>query len=278
MQVTKALFWIAVLSVMGWAGLPSTGNCGEEGLRLQAERPSFKLAPVVPRYPLLLAQGEDTLKKEISELIRPLGWKSPRRAMLYSLILPGMGQWYSESKGVAKLYFFAEAGLWTYFLVSKAQEGMLRNSYTAFAAGNAGTNPSGAPDRYFKDLGQFYDSDSANEWIRRQAREQYPNDKAAQENYIQSRLYNGDRAWAWRDNDVWLRYKDLRLRSLEARHRASNLVGWAILHHILSGLDAARVASKHNRNLSRAPEKWEWKLGMSPGLEPEASLSLGRGF
>lgn len=278
MQDPKALFWIAVLLTAGLSGLPSTGYGNEDGFRGKEEWQSLNLAPFAPRYPLLLAQGEDTLKKEASEPVRLLGWKSPRRAMLYSLILPGMGQWYSESKGVAKLYFFAEAGLWTYFLVSKTQEGMLRNSYTAFAAGNAGTNPSGAPDRYFKDLGQFYDSDSANEWIRREAREQYPNDKAAQENYIQSRLYTGDQTWAWRDNDVWLRYKDLRLRSLEARHRASNLVGWVILHHILSGLDAARGASKHNRNLSRAPEQWEWKLGMSPGLEPGVSLSIRRGF
>jgi hypothetical protein len=171
-----------------------------------------------------------------------------------------------------------EAGLWTYFLVSKAQEGILRGGYTAFAAGNASTNPSGATNQYFKDLGQFYSSDSANEWIRRQAREQYPNDKAKQEEYINTRLYSGDRTWAWRDQAAWFSYRDQRLRSLEARHRASYVMGWAIVHRILSGLDAARVASKHNRNLSAAPERWEWKLGLAPGFEPGVSFSVGRGF
>ena len=230
-------------------------------------------------HSLLLAQENDTLKRKEPALpAHPVGWKSPKRAMLYSLVLPGMGQWYSESKGAAKLYFTMEAGLWTYFLVSKAQEGILRGGYTAFAAGNASTNPSGAPNQYFKDLGQFYSSDSANEWIRRQAREQYPNDKAKQEEYINTRLYSGDRTWAWRDQAAWFSYRDQRLRSLEARHRASYVMGWAIVHRILSGLDAARVASKHNRNLSAAPERWEWRLGMAPGLEPGVSLSVGRGF
>ena len=230
-------------------------------------------------HSLLLAQENDTLKRKEPALpAHPVGWKSPKRAMLYSLVLPGMGQWYSESKGAAKLYFTMEAGLWTYFLVSKAQEGILRGGYTAFAAGNASTNPSRAPNQYFKDLGQFYSSDSANEWIRRQAREQYPNDKAKQEEYINTRLYSGDRTWAWRDQAAWFSYRDQRLRSLEARHRASYVMGWAIVHRILSGLDAARVASKHNRNLTQAPERWEWKLGMAPGLEPGVSLSVGRGF
>jgi hypothetical protein len=230
-------------------------------------------------HSLLLAQENDTLKRKEPALpAHPVGWKSPKRAMLYSLVLPGMGQWYSESKGAAKLYFTMEAGLWTYFLVSKAQEGILRGGYTAFAAGNASTNPFGAPNQYFKDLGQFYSSDSANEWIRRQAREQYPNEKAKQEEYINTRLYSGDRTWAWRDQAAWLSYRDQRLRSLEARHRASYVMGWAIVHRILSGLDAARVASKHNRALSRAPERWEWKLGLAPGLEPGVSFSVGRGF
>ena len=230
-------------------------------------------------HSLLLAQENDTLKRKEPALpAHPVGWKSPKRAMLYSLVLPGMGQWYSESKGAAKLYFTMEAGLWTYFLVSKAQEGILRGGYTAFAAGNASTNPSGAPNQYFKDLGQFYSSDSANEWIRRQAREQYPNDKAKQEEYINTRLYSGDRTWAWRDQAAWFSYRDQRLRSLEARHRASYVMGWAIVHRILSGLDAARVAGKHNRNLSVAPERWEWKLGLAPGLEPGVSFSVGRGF
>jgi len=229
--------------------------------------------------PVFLAQKEDTLKDRGPLLpTSPLGWKSPRRAMLYSLILPGMGQWYSESKGAAKLYFSIEAGLWTYFLVSKAQEGILRKGYVAFAAGNANTNPSKAPNQYFKDLGQFFSSDSANEWIRRQAREQYPNDKAKQEEYISARLYTGDHTWVWNDQASWLSYRDQRLRSLEARHRASYAVGWAIVHRILSGLDAARVASRHNRDLSATPEQWQWKLGMTPGFEPGVSLSVGRGF
>ena len=230
-------------------------------------------------HSLLLAQENDTLKRKEPALpAHPVGWKSPKRAMLYSLVLPGMGQWYSESKGAAKLYFTMEAGLWTYFLVSKAQEGILRGGYTAFAAGNASTNPFGAPNQYFKDLGQFYSSDSANEWIRRQAREQYPNDKAKQEEYINTRLYSGDRTWAWRDQAAWFSYRDQRLRSLEARHRASYVMGWAIVHRILSGLDAARVAGKHNRHLSATPERWEWKLGLAPGLEPGVSFSVGRGF
>jgi hypothetical protein len=230
-------------------------------------------------HSLLLAQENDTLKRKDPALPgHPAGWKSPKRAMLYSLVLPGMGQWYAESKGAAKLYFTIETGLWTYFLVSKAQEGILRGGYTAFAAGNASTNPSGAPDQYFKDLGQFFSSDSANEWIRREAREQYPNDKAKQEEYINTRIYSGDRTWAWRDQAAWFSYRDQRLRSLEARHRASYVMGWAIVHRILSGLDAARVAGKHNRSLSAAPERWEWRLGMAPGLEPGVSLSVGRGF
>jgi hypothetical protein len=230
-------------------------------------------------HPYLFAQKGDTLKTRVPVLATHLmGWKSPRRAMLYSLILPGMGQWYSDSKGAAKLYFTIEAGLWSYFLVSKAQEGILRTGYTAFAAGNANTNPSGAPDQYFKDLGQFYSSDSANEWIRRQAREQYPNDRAAQNDYISSRLYTGDRTWYWKSEAAWITYRDQRVRSLEAGHRASYAIGWAIVHHVLSALDAARVASKHNRNLSAAPERWDWKLGMTPTLEPGISLSVGRGF
>lgn len=193
--------------------------------------------------------------------------KSLKKAFFLSLVLPGLGEWYAGSKGEGKFFLFIEGGIWTYYGVNKIQGNILRGEYKAFAGLNANTNPDGAPDQYFKDLGLFWSSDSANERIRRDAREQFPDNPQAQQEYINSRIYTGEREWEWRDKNSFRTYKDMRVSSLKAYHRAGYSFGFALLNRLISGIEAIRLTRNLNRELKSGKENIPLHFGFRGDFE-----------
>ncbi len=196
---------------------------------------------------------------------------NPRKAMLYSLLLPGLGQQMAGRAERARVFYAVEAGIWATFVTFRLQGDARTDRYIEFAEFAGGVDPSGKDSDYWRTIAQFERSDpgpfSANEFIRRQARAIYPDDIEAQHRYLENNGYFNDRAWDWQNADNLARYQKLRSRSIDAYDRADLSIAAAIAHRLVSMIDAARMASKANREASEKAASEEDRFNPRFGMK-----------
>ncbi len=204
--------------------------------------------------------------------------KNTKKAMLYSLILPGLGEYYLGHRTRAKGFFVAEGAIWTAFTVFRVQGNHRRDLYREYAEVNAGV-PRRNDDDYYRVIGNYDSAEgpySANEQVRREARAIFPNQPDRQEEYFQEHAYLGDDAWQWGSTESRLRFKDMRSSSLDAYHRADLSIGLAVANRILSVLDAGILAAKqHREEDSEGRFSWDVETGREG---PGAHITLARTF
>ncbi|MCU0606373.1 MAG: hypothetical protein MUF78_02860 [Candidatus Edwardsbacteria bacterium] len=186
--------------------------------------------------------------------------KSIKRAFFMSLVVPGAGEYYVGAKRYTAGFLAAEGLIWSFALVSKFQGDMWRRDYRGYAAQRADANHSREDDDYYRDVYEYPNSDWYNEDQWRQARDLYPDDLAAQAAYVSDKLYGEADAWRWRTDGDWNRYRELRVRSRNALQRISYAAGSALLNHLLSAVNAARVARRYNKRHAATAGTVGWRL------------------
>ena len=184
---------------------------------------------------------------------------NPKKAMLYSLLLPGLGQQAAGRQERARVFYAIEAGIWTSFAIFTIQGNEQQDRYIEYAEFTAGADGSGKDDEYWRTLARYERSDpgpgSANEFIRRQARALYPGDRAAQEAYFADNGYFENETWDWQNADNMARYQNLRSQSLDSYDKAEFSIFAAIANRVVSVIDAARVATDANRATAASSKK-----------------------
>jgi len=128
--------------------------------------------------------------------------KNAGLAILYSLLLPGMGELYAESYSNGKYFTIAEAALWGMYLGINSYGNWQKDRYISFAASNGGVNTDGKNDKYFATISEYLDID------------QYNNTKALERRFDEmynSTAYN----WKWTDEDR-KRYRNMWVSSEQA--------------------------------------------------------------
>jgi hypothetical protein len=188
------------------------------------------------------------------------GRKSPGLAAIYSLLIPGMGEWYSGDIGSGKYFMIGEGVLWLTYAVFEISGNDLRDASRAFAVSHAGVTTAGKDDQYFIDIGNFLSIDDYNA---KKLRDRDP-----------GRLYDpAGYTWIWDSDADRASYRDQRVRS-ESMYNGTKFVGAAILvNHVASAINAARLAISHNSALGAALEHTTFgarvtgPLGRPDGLE-----------
>jgi hypothetical protein len=250
-----------MLILLGMAAAPAWGGTPLGPDRLYDSRQVLELAAAEPGPGLALDA--------------PV--KNPKLAMLFSLLLPGLGEHYLGHTGRAKVFFATEGLIWTSFAVFRVQGAHREDLYREYAEVHAGVSPRDDDD-FYRQIGNFNSSDgpySANEVVRRQARAIYPNNPDAQQSYFDENAYTGDNAWNWSDPSIREQYRDLRSSSLDAFHRSELSIGAAVANRLLSIIDAGILASKLNRAASPESGGVSWQIQ----AEPEGGrLTLSRAF
>ncbi len=188
--------------------------------------------------------------------------KSIKQAFFMSLALPGAGEYYVGAKRYAAGFLTAEGLIWGFALVSKFQGDMWRSDYRNYAAQQAGANYGREDDNYYRDVYEYPNSEWYNEDQWRQAREQYPTDPQAQAAFVAGRLYGTADAWRWTTESDWDRYRSMRVKSRKALQRISYAAGSALLNHLLSAVNAARLARSYNIRQARKTAAIEWRLDL----------------
>lgn len=160
--------------------------------------------------------------------------KSPGLALLASLAVPGLGELYAGRYDVGKYSTIAEVSLWIFYTAAEVYSGQVRNDAISYAKIYAGAEVAGKPDQFFVDIGNFLNTEDYNikkihdgdyELI-------YPNSLSYQ--------------WQWQSDADRARFKSLRIKADEYLNYGRYTAAVIILNHLVSAIDAARLAVNFN--------------------------------
>jgi hypothetical protein len=184
---------------------------------------------------------------------------------LYSLLLPGMGQLSMGEKGHAIPFFIAEGLIWTSYAYWRVAGNLREDDYIEQAQRNAGVGVSDAEDDYWSIVGQYSRSsgegpDSYEEDLRRDAREIYPSDPAAQDAYVAENLPTGDEAWEWSTEDLRVQYRDTRESANTAFHRAKYSFAAALVNRVVSLIDIRLLRRNQQEEARTGEPKPEYRI------------------
>ncbi len=165
--------------------------------------------------------------------------KSRGRAFLKSLLLPGWGQHYAESKKSMRLFILTEAlTVGSYFGFSTWSH-WLEDDYRAFAVTHAGINLDGKGDSYFVDIGNFNNLVVYNQAQLR--------DRDLVDVYRDTKAFN----WQWDNNQNREKFEDLRIRSDRAANNSEFALAAIVLNHLVSAIHSTLSVYKYNKKISK---------------------------
>lgn len=200
-----------------WEESPPPGGSDPKFLKLQLLSRSFTLRTRV-ELPQVMHEKKSVLK-----------------AVVLSLLVPGMGELYADRFDVGRYMVISESGLWMTYTGFRLYGGLLRDDARDFAKVHGQIDPTGKQEQYYVDIGNFRDVFEYNE-------------KQLRDREVQN-LYDPDGGffWRWEDEGFRLRYRELRVSSDAVFNNSRFVIGAIIVNHVLSALNAARLTAAHNR-------------------------------
>lgn len=165
-------------------------------------------------------------------LVYPEEGKDHIKAFFMSFALPGLGQYYAESPGNARIFIASELAILGSYYYNTVMKKAYRDDYLSHAALHAGVNPEGFGTSYLNALGSFNSSFEYNNY--------------QQKISYTPGIYSGDMIWNWETEDKRLRFKNLRERELDYENYIKYCMAGIILNHFLSGLNAAKLVQNRN--------------------------------
>ena len=173
--------------------------------------------------------------------------------MFFSAILPGSGELYAKNYNKAAGFFCAEITIILSYFRLKDETDWAINSYKQFAFSNAEVSQN-EDDSYYQLIQNYRSSDIYNSNILRDARNYfliYKNDPEGYENYLQKNLISQDQEWDWGTDENWVRYKKMRYDKQNLEIYTKFTFAAAILNRVVSFVDAAVTARKHNNSVEK---------------------------
>jgi hypothetical protein len=175
----------------------------------------------------ILQQGDlDSLQKKSN---------SRTKSVLYSLILPGAGQWSLGYKGRAKFFMGAEFLLWVGYFGTQSYANIIQDNYQSYASVHAGSNSLRKDEQYWIDIGSSDNIYSFNE--------QRLRDRNKDALYQENSVYY----WQWDNKDSRKYYNNLRVKEHDWERRATFIVGAFILNRVVSAIDVIRIIRRENK-------------------------------
>lgn len=173
--------------------------------------------------------------------------KSPALAILYSVLLPGMGELYAGSYEKGYYFTIADGVLWGLFTGFTLYGNWKEDNYKSFAQSNGGVNNDGKDEEYYANIGVYLSIDDFN---------------TAQElNRDFNQVYNTTtHYWNWNSESERKEYRNMWSSSEGAFNNVRFAVGALILNRIVSAINAVRLVSAHNKNLT---EQMGWNVSFS---------------
>lgn len=174
---------------------------------------------------------------------------SARRAMMYSALVPGLGEMYLGEHTRGAVFMGAEVLImFAYFRLNKEVD-WKTNSYRQFADRYAGISSNYGED-YYRLINSYISSDQYNSEIELYLRNRYiiwEYNPELYDYYMQQYMISDEDSWEWESREKWLRYREIR-RDKQSLEILSNFaLGAALLNRIISIVDSAILARNINR-------------------------------
>jgi hypothetical protein len=180
--------------------------------------------------------------------------KSVPKAFLLSLLVPGSGQFYSQSPGRGRFFLGTELAILAGYLGLRLYSDWKEEDYQLYAAAHAGVDSQGKSENYFEDVSLYMSMEEYN----RQQLNDFRED---------AELYSGADFWEWDSQASRREFDSLYRASTNAGDNSVILTGLGLLNHLLSAVDAARTARLFNKKQASAagPVRFTFKVKPSPG-------------
>jgi len=197
---------------------------------------STVFAQVNIRQELLSQKLEMTENARVDLRLQPPSGssKSVALAVVYSLLLPGMGDLYAEHFSTGKYFVMADAGLWLTYAGFRMQASWLKQDAQSFASQHSSASFAGKDAQFAVNLGNYASVDA----------------------YNQAKLRNGEYgllydprssfSWNWDSDADRLAYKARRARSDEVVRNSEFVLGALVLNRIVAALSAWRATTLFN--------------------------------
>jgi len=192
--------------------------------------------------------------------------KSPGLAILYSLLLPGMGELYADSYSSGQYFTIAEGMLWVTYFGINSYGSWLKDRYTSFAQSNGGVNTGGKDADYFATISEYRNID------------EYNDEKALERDF--GSMFNRERFyWNWETDQQRKDYRSMWVSSEQAFNNLRFVVGALIVNRIVSAINAVRMVSAYNKRQS-TEMGWNISLGIDnkPTLPSSYQLQFHTSF
>jgi len=193
--------------------------------------------------------------------------KSVGLGIVYSLLLPGMGELYAGSYNSGKYFTIADGILWGTLIGMNAYSNWQEDSYKTYAASLAGVVNDGNKDEdFYANIGDYTSIYSYND--------QKALERKFDEMYDEQTYF-----WKWNTTDERRTYRDMWNSSETASNNIRFVVGGLILNRIVSAINAARLVSSYNNNLEEEVS-WNFSVGFmsQPNLPTSLSLNVQKSF
>jgi len=186
--------------------------------------------------------------------------KSVGLGIVYSLLLPGMGELYADSYDIGKYFTIADGILWGTFIGMNVYTNWQEDNYQTYAASNAGVENNNKDADYYSTIGNYTSVFSYNE------------EKALERNYdemLDPEVY----FWKWSTTSERQTYRDMWTSSEQTSNDIRFVVGGLILNRIASAVNAARLVTAYNNKL-KDELSWNFSVGLMNQQNLPTSLTF----
>lgn len=188
--------------------------------------------------------------------------KNTGLAIVYSLLLPGMGELYADAYDSGVYFTIADGVLWGTYIGFNAYANWQKDRYTSFAQTNAGITTAGKDDIYYATIGEYIDIN------------QFNDEKAFERNF--SEMYNTEKFfWKWNTSADRKSYRSMWVSSEQTFNNVRFVVGALLLNRVVSAINAVRLVSKYNNNLN---QEVGWNVSIGVQNYPDNSSSYNINF
>ncbi len=167
-----------------------------------------------------------------------------QKSFFLSLLLPGTGEAYVGKTVYTKIFMSIEVVGWGLFIANRINVNKREEDYKNYAVQHARLAGKEKPDQYWIDIGKFDNLYLYNEQRRR--------DRDIDAIYPENTTF----LWQWDNLTNRLDYDAYRIETRQIDERKIYIIGGLILNHLVSAINALRVARAHNRKI----EELGWRL------------------
>ena len=175
----------------------------------------------------------------------PVQEKKAFVAICYSLLLPGMGEWYADNLNSGKYYLMAEGGIWLTYASVHSYGTWMQSDARTFARTHAGFSPDAKDDQFYVNVGNFSNVYDYNEKKLR--------DRDLDKVYDPSAGY----VWNWDSEASRQRFRSLRVSSDGVITNSGFIIAAAVVNRIVSAVNAARCVRQYNKALEEGIGMWQ---------------------